>query len=83
MPVRFYGGVHFAEHRYWAGLSIIRDAPTGQMFAVTHSPARDTDTYTPNGKRIQEYEVHRMYLLARLAQLLGGHESNPFLRSPA
>jgi len=80
VPVRFYGGVHFAEHRYWAGLSIIRDAPTGQMFAVTHSPARDTDTYTPNGKRIQEYEVHRMYPLARLAQLLGGHESNPFLR---
>ena len=80
VPVSFYGGVHFAEHRYWAGLSIIRDAPTGQMFAVTHSPARDTDAYTPNGKRIQEYEVHRMYPLARLAQLLGGHESNPFLR---
>lgn len=80
VPVRFYGGVHFAEHRYWAGLSIIRDAPTGQMFAVSHSPARDTDTYTPKGERIQEYEVYRMYPLARLAQLLGGHESNPFLR---
>jgi hypothetical protein len=26
VPVSFYGGVHFAEHRYWAGLSIIRDA---------------------------------------------------------
>jgi hypothetical protein len=80
VPVSFYGGVHFAEHRYWAGLSIIRDAPTGQMFAVTHSPARDTGAYTPNGKRIQECEVRRMFPLARLAQLLGGHESNPFLR---
>lgn len=80
VPVRFYGGVHFAEHRYWAGLSIIRDAPTGQMFAVSHSCARDTGEHTPKGERIQEYEVHRMYPLARLAQLLGGHESNPFLR---
>jgi len=80
VPVSFYGGVHFAQHRYWAGLSIIRDAPTGQMFAVSHSRARDTDAYTPNGKRIEEYEVYRMYPLARLAQLLGGHESNPFLR---
>ena len=80
VPVRFYGGVHFAERRYWAGLSIIRDAPTGQMFAVSHSRGRDTDTSTPNGKRIREYEVHRLYPLARLAQLLGGHESNPFLR---
>ena len=80
VPVSFYGGVHFAQHRYWAGLSIIRDAPTGQMFAVGHSCARDTDAYTPNGKRIEEYEVYRMYPLARLTQLLGGHESNPFLR---
>lgn len=80
VPVSFHGGAHFAEHRFWAGLSIIRDAPTGQMFAVTHSRARDTGACTPNGKRIQEYDVHRMYPLARLAQLLGGHESNPFLR---
>lgn len=80
VPVSFHGGVHFAEHRFCAGLSIIRDAPTGQMFAVSHSRARNTDTFTPNGKCIWEYDVHRMYPLARLAQLLGGHESNPFLR---
>ncbi len=80
VPVRYHGGVHFAEYRYWAGLSIIRDAPSGQMFAVSHPKAVNTGECTANGKRIEEYEVHRMYPLARLAQLLGGHEANPFRR---
>jgi hypothetical protein len=72
--------VHFAEYRYWPGLSIIRDAPSGQMFAVSHPKAVDLGRCTANGKLIQEYDVHRMYPLARLAQLLGGHEANPFRR---
>ena len=80
VPVRFHGGVHFAEHRYWHGLSIIRDARTGQMFAASHPAATDTGRCTAQGKRIHEYEVHRTYPLARLAQLLGGHESDSFRR---
>ena len=80
VPVSFYGGVHFASARFGEGLSIIRDASTGQMFAVSHPPAHHTGAHTPDGKRIEEYVVNRMFPLARLAQLLSGHESNPFLR---
>jgi len=76
VPVRFEGGVHFAQFMFLPGLSIIRDRPTGQMFAVYHDGFNDTERRTHKGNRIYSARVCRVYPLARVAQLLGGHESH-------
>jgi len=77
VPVAFCGGVHFAEHRFGPGLSIIRDRATSQMFAVSHSTAEHHSGWLGDGgvESCWVYQVNRMYPLARLAQLLGGHAS--------
>ena len=95
VPVAFCGGVHFAEHRFGPGLSIIRDRATSQMFAVSHDVAEkypeaaNTNPNTPlgraawnDGETAHIYTVKRMYPLARLAQLLGGHTSTWSQRLP-
>ena len=79
VPVRFEGGVHFAQFGHWPGLSIIRDRPTGRMFAVYHDGFNETERRTHKGTSIQSARVCRLYPLARLAQLLGGHESYEWL----
>jgi len=80
VPVRFEGGVHFAQFMFWPGLSIIRDRPTGQMFAVYHDGFNETERRTHKGKSIYSANVRRVYPLARLAQLLSEHESHEGLR---
>lgn len=80
VPVRFEGGVHFAQFPCWPGLSIIRDRPTGQMFAVYHDGFNDTERRTHKGTSIYSARVCRVYPLARLAQLLSEHESHEGLR---
>tara|TARA_Y100000768_G_scaffold304109_2_gene238033 strand:- start:890 stop:2242 length:1353 start_codon:yes stop_codon:yes gene_type:complete len=80
VPVRFEGGVHFAQFMCYPGLSIIRDRPTGQMFAVYHDGFNETERRTHKGKSIYSANVRRVYPLARLAQLLSEHESHEGLR---
>ena len=81
VPTAFSGGVHFAEHRFGAGLSIIRDRATSQMFAASHTQAVQYDDWGDGGPS-WVYTVGRMYPLARLAQLLGGHASTWSQRLP-
>ncbi len=80
VPYRFEGGVHFAQFWCYPGLSIIRDRPTGQMFAVYHDGFNGTERRTHKGTWIYSANVRRVYPLARLAQLLSGHESHEGLR---
>lgn len=82
VPVSFCGGVHFAERRFEKGLSIIRDRATSQMFAVSHGAAVRVEDFLGNDKPGWVYTVHRMYSLARLTQLLGGHASDWQQRLP-
>lgn len=74
VPIAFCGGVHFAETRFESGISIIRDRATSQMFAVSHGDAEHHPDWGDGGP-CWVYTVKRMYPLARLAQLLGGHAS--------
>ena len=80
VPVSFYGGIHFAKHRFGKGFSLLRDARTGEMFAVTHEEG--VSMTVDNGRSGVGYEVKRIYPLARLAQLLGGHASEWSLTMP-
>jgi hypothetical protein len=82
VPVAYCGGVHFAEARFGAGLSIIRDRATSQMFAVSHDVAQYHSDWLGAGAAAWVYTVKRAYPLARLAQLLGGHASDWQKRLP-
>ena len=80
VPTGFCGGVHFSDPSHCSGFAILRDAPTSQMFAV--SRGEGTWHKHTDGKWGMYYTVRRMYALARLAQLLGGHASEWSQRLP-
>lgn len=83
VPTHFKGGLHFSDFQFAAGLAIIRDRATGQMFAVSHSSGRlDDSNLDQFPKQTCTYYVRRIYPLARLAQLLGGHTSEWSQRLP-